>query len=357
MNHVPTPCPDTSAAPPLKAPDRRRWLMVAAASALAGCSSVQPTGHSASAARAATDAAPETAAPFGEVEVQDLDWVDAARDRRLPVRLYMPPSSQDAPAPLFVFSHGLGGSRSGYSYMARHLASCGVACLHVQHVGSDRQIWLGNPFGLVGRLQRAARDDEAMARALDVRAALDRLLATDEWAPRLDPRRIAMGGHSYGANTTLLVLGARVSRADPALELVDPRFCAGVLLSAPPLYGERDVAGVLGPIQVPTLHITTTDDEINVPGYHSPPADRLAVYAAVGGRPKSVAVFDGGPHSVFTDRQSPGGPELNAAIKRATQRLCASFLDDAWTHGPELRQLRAAGEAQAPLLSRFDIQT
>ena len=88
-------------------------------------------------------------------------------------------ASSQNPVPLVVFSHGIGGSRSGYSYLGRYWASQGFASLHLQHVGSDTSIWFGNPFGLPGRLQDAAQEGEAIARVHDLHFALDRLLASE----------------------------------------------------------------------------------------------------------------------------------------------------------------------------------
>jgi len=76
----------------------------------------------------------------------DFDWVDEARRRPVPVRLYLPNQDPSKQAPLVVFSHGLGGSRNGYSYFGSYLAQHGVASLHLQHVGSDRSLWFGNIF-------------------------------------------------------------------------------------------------------------------------------------------------------------------------------------------------------------------
>ena len=62
----------------------------------------------------------------------DWDWLDSTRQRRVPVRLYLPEAAgADAPVPLVVFSHGIGGSRHGYSYLGRHWASQGYASLHI----------------------------------------------------------------------------------------------------------------------------------------------------------------------------------------------------------------------------------
>ncbi len=256
----------------------------------------------------------------------DFEWHDAARSRAVPVRLYLPVQADPAhPVPLVVFSHGIGGSRAGYRYLGEHWAAQGYASLHLQHVGSDRTIWLGNPFSLVDRLQGAARDGEAIARVLDLHFALDTLLA-GPLAPRIDATRIVAAGHSYGANTTLLAAGAQVEREGRVLDFRDPRIRAAIVLSAPPFYGERDPAKILAPITIPTLHVTATEDVIRIPGYYSEARDRETVFEATGSRAKALAVFEGGSHSIFTDRRGTGGATLNPQVKEATRALSVAFL-------------------------------
>ncbi len=97
----------------------------------------------------------------------DFDWRDTSRSREIPARLYWPTEVSPGRVPLIVFSHGMGGSRNGYTYLAARWAAHGIASLHVQHIGSDASLWRGNPFELVGRLQAATRDDEAAARVGD----------------------------------------------------------------------------------------------------------------------------------------------------------------------------------------------
>ena len=274
--------------------------------------------------------------------VLEFDWRDGARERDVPVRLYLPGAARrDTPAPLVVFSHGIGGSRSGYSYLGRHWAAQGFASLHLQHVGSDRSLWMGNPLTLPSRLQDAAQEREAIARVADLHFALDRLLASAE-GERIDPDRIAAAGHSYGANTTLLAVGASVERDGRRVALRDARLKAAIVISAPPFYGEAALGRVLGAIDVPSLHITSTEDVIRVPGYYSGAEDRIAVFDATGGARKALAVFDGGSHSMFTDRAGTGGAQLNAQVKAATQALSIAFLrqvfglggEDAWRAWP-----------------------
>jgi predicted dienelactone hydrolase len=255
-------------------------------------------------------------------DTRDIEWIDARRQRAVPARLYLPRAVQ--PVPLIVFSHGIGGSRLGYTWLGQSVARHGIASLHLQHVGSDRQLWSGNIFSLVDRLQAAAQDSEAIARAQDVRFALDTLL-TSELAPRFDADRIIAAGHSYGANTTLLVSGASVEREGRLVALRDERVRAAIAMSAPPFYGEADPREILRTVQVPSLHVTCTEDVIRIPGYYSGAEDRLAVYDAVGSPRKWLAVYDGGSHSMFTDRAGTGGA-LNPKAKQATAALAMAFV-------------------------------
>ena len=318
---------------------RRSFLLAASATAAIGAALAVPGARPLHAQERSFDAI-------------DLDWVDAARERAVPVRLYLPrAATPDRPVPLAVFSHGIGGSRRGYSYLGHHWASEGVASLHLQHVGSDRSLWGdGSPFALVGRLQGAAQASEAIARVHDLRFALDTLLA-DALGARIDARRIVAAGHSYGANTTLLAAGARVERGGHSIDLREPRLRAAIVISAPPFYGEASPRRILEPIRIPSLHVTATEDIIRIPGYYSGAEDRVAVFDAIGSARKTLAVFAGGSHSMFTDRAGTGGVELNAQVKVATRELSGAFLrsvlDDDDTG------LRAWPQRHASIVARF----
>lgn len=314
---------------------RRQWLAAALGSALLARGAC------------AADATAEVS-----FTTRDFEWADAGRDRPVPVRLYWPAGAV-APVPLMLFSHGLGGSRMGYSYLGSHWASRGVASLHVQHVGSDRSVWAGNPLTLAGRLQNAAQANEVLARVADMRYALDHLLASP-LGERIDPTRIVAAGHSYGATTTLLLAGARVERSDQPLPLREPRLCGAIVLSAPPFYSEGSLAQFLSPITLPTLHITATDDVIRVPGYYSEASDRLAVFDAIGSMPKALAVFAGGSHGIFTDRSGTGGVTLNPQVKAATQALSMAFLRNLFER--DASALKAWPEAHRAILARYSLQ-
>jgi dienelactone hydrolase len=271
----------------------------------------------------------------------------------LPVAQAADAATKPPAAPLVVFSHGIGGSREGYSYIGKYLAANGIAALHVQHVGSDRSLWFGNPLQMVGRLQDAAKEGEAIDRTKDVRFALDRVLSDAQLKTQLDPKRIAAAGHSYGANTTLLLAGARVERDGKAMDLADPRITAAVIISAPPFYGEGDPAQILKSIRVPSLHITATGDEIKIPGYYSAAKDRVAVYEAIApASGKLLAVFKEGSHSMFTDRLGTGGEALNPQVKKATRELMLAFFQQVFAG--DAKALAAWPAQHQSIVARYD---
>lgn len=276
------------------------------------------------------------ASPAPGHRVLDLELFDTARQRPVPARLYLPlMASPNMPVPLVVFSHGLGGSRLGYSYLGRHWADAGIASLHPQHVGSDSAVWRGNPLEVLQRLQTAARDVEALARALDLRFAMNEVLASNQGG-LINTSRMAVAGHSYGANTAMLIAGARVDTdgAHPG-ELRDGRIRAAILISAPPLLGQGPAQQVLGNVSMPTLHITSLDDTINLPGYRSTVEDRIAIFDAMARSPRTLAVYNTGGHSIFTDRTTRSGPLTSARIKSATQELCTLFLHQSLQKGQD----------------------
>jgi len=258
-----------------------------------------------------------------EVGVMVCDWTDAKRDRAVPARIYYPKNAA-GPFPLVIFSHGVGGTRDGYEYLGRHWASHGYVCVHVQHKGSDDEVWRGkgNP---IESMRKATLDyRNGISRPKDVTFAIDQMekLNADDPAlkGRVDVKRIGVAGHSFGAYTTLASAGQVFSGPlGIKVSFADPRVKAAIPMSAPFNKGQ-DPKKCFAKFATPCLHMTGTLDV-------SPIADttveqRRIPYDNIAGADQYLITFAGGDHMIFSGR----GANRPAAAKDAEfQRLiCAS---------------------------------
>lgn len=242
------------------------------------------------------------AAPYSTPEqptaIWRAEWRDAKRDRVVPVKIYYP--TGPGPYPVIVFSHGLGGSREGYEYLGTYWAAHGFVAVHLQHIGSDDSLWKngGGMEGMRGGLSLQSVQD----RPRDVSFALDQLQKLNQdaaWPPhgKLDLTRIGMAGHSFGANTTLLVSGAK---APLGASLADSRVKCAIAMSSPPPYN-RNYATLYAGIKIPVFHMTGTKDTTQFEPPGSTPLDRRIPYDN-STDPAYLLTFAGGDHMLFSGR-------------------------------------------------------
>ena len=148
------------------------------------------------------------------------------RGEDLQVRVSAPATGGDLP--VLVFSHGFGWSMNGYAPLADFWAAHGFVVVQPTHLDS-RTLGIAHEDPRFPRIWRIRIDD--------VTRVLDGLDAVEAAVPglrgRVDRGRIAVAGHSWGAQTVSTLLGARVLGADgvPGEDMTDPRVRAGVLLA------------------------------------------------------------------------------------------------------------------------------
>ncbi len=218
--------------------------------------------------------------------VLDDTWLDAARQRDVPVKLRWPDASvHPGQRPLVLFSHGLGGSREGGAVWGEAWAAAGFVVLHLQHPGSDLAAVRGvaSSFNDKTGLRSAAGAPQLLARLRDVGFVLDeigRRHATNQgrWG-MARPTQVGMSGHSFGAHTTLGVAGQRY----PGFEgIAEPRLASFIALSPtlPPSPDGGDARRAFERITRPVLSITGTRDG-DVAGTGATPERRAAVFSAL----------------------------------------------------------------------------
>ena len=257
----------------------------------------------------------------------DLDVVDEGRERTIPVRVWLP--SHGRPAPVILFSHGLGGARDGNAYLGRHWSARGSCVVFLQHAGSDEAVWRDLPFPeRLPALRKAINLSTTLDRYRDVSAVLDRLKAWNGEAGgpldgRLDPARVGIAGHSFGAVTAQGVTGQRT--ADGRTPFTDRRIGAALLMS-PSLPRIGDGQSAFGSIAIPWMIMTGTEDDS--PVGNATPQSRREVFSALPPGEKYELVLFQGEHQAFGDRVLPGSKRpRDPNHHRVVLALSTAFFD------------------------------
>lgn len=243
-----------------------------------------------------------------EPVVLDLTVKDRSRKREIPIRVYLAPGPN--PAPVILFSHGLGGSREGNAYLGQHWARRGFVGVFLQHPGSDSTVWQDvPPARRIAAMREAASGRNFMLRVGDVSAVLDQLVEWNETGVpalggRLEMTKVGMSGHSFGAVTTQAVSGQRTRIG--AKPFTDARITAALLLS-PSSPREGTPRQAFSRVAMPWLLMTGTHDTALIGS--ADVASRLAVFPALPPGGKYELVLYRGEHSAFTDRALPGDTE------------------------------------------------
>ena len=282
----------------------------------------------------------------------DLTVHDTARERDIPLRVYLPASG--VAAPVVLFSHGLGGSREGSSFLGRHWAARGYVAVFLQHPGSDVSVWQDKPDDERMRdLRSAANVRSFLLRVEDVKVVLDQLRRwNDEPANvlrgRLDLAHVGMSGHSFGAITTQAVSGQAYVAAGQ--RYTDPRIDAAILFS-PSSPHRGSPADAFSGVRIPWLLMTGTLDQASI---GASIAERLAVYPALPPGGKYELVLDGARHSAFTDRALPGDEGArNPNQHRAILAISTAFWD-AYLKGDQAARAWLDGDGPRDVLEPPD---
>jgi len=290
-----------------------------------------------------------SAGPY-QVQTHEDEWFDQKRGRQVPVRIYRP-ADAPGPRPVIIFSHGLSGSREGYEYLGRHWASHGLISVHLQHQGSDIQVWR-NDSSPVKALRQAALNPEAIInRPLDVSFALDQLQRLNRedafFQDRLALDRIGAAGHSFGAHTALTVAGQiMIGPGGSEYSWGDPRVKAFIAMSAPVPQKKEQWPLAYSRIKIPGLHLTGTKDDL--PVGHSPAAERRVPYDHIHGPDQHLLIFQDGDHMVFAglERRAEKDAVFHELIQMSSTAFWQAYLQDearakAWLAGEGFREFLA----------------
>ena len=254
---------------------------------------------------------------------------DAARQRDMPVRVRLPEGAA-RPAPVVLFSHGLGGSLEAGTVFAEAWARAGYLVIHLQHPGSDKAVWQG--AGGAAALLQAANRRELSARLADMRFVAG-LVGTGQMVGSCplsggDRGRIAAAGHSFGA-VTVMNLARTATGTDT------PAFRAVIALSPQSPGNRAELApAAFGRVAVPVMTATGSRDGSPLAGGRSlkeVTAARAAVFRALPASATGMAHVglwvDGATHADFSGGSPPRGFAADPHPQELVTAASLAFLD------------------------------
>jgi predicted dienelactone hydrolase len=330
---------------------KRVMIALALAALFAGCATPrqQPPAPAAAAATSTASADAKTLhedLPVGAIPNALLR--DAQRNRDLELVIEYP--TRGGLYPVIIFSHGYGGSNRAYTALTEYWTSRGYVCIKPNHADAGRIREALAPVIEERREQRRSRrqepnpqptgppppdpesiwegqtENDYRNRVRDITLIIDNLANLETQYPelkgRMDPARVGIGGHSYGALTTMLAAGLKVTKNGAALRLADARMKAGLAMSP------QGVAADIGTtsdswseVRIPMLYMTGSRD-FGVEGQdptwrrqayeNSPPPDKWLVW------------IEGATHMTFTGALGALTPQemdrRQAAVRDAQNR-------------------------------------
>lgn len=134
-------------------------------------------------------------------------FFDTSRNRQLLTDIYIPESNNSHQSiPVIIISHGLGLDSSNFRYLAKHLASHGLAVIVPNH-----------PDVLLKKINLTKLEEakELINRPLDIKYILDELEKIDQvhtpFQGKLNLQQVGVFGQSLGGYTALALAGAKIN--------------------------------------------------------------------------------------------------------------------------------------------------
>jgi predicted dienelactone hydrolase len=291
--------------------------------------------------------------PLAVETADNLTLPDPARKKDLPYKVYYPRTG--GPFPVILFSHGFGGNKDAFGSVGRHWAGHGYVVIHPTHDdgvgrGKARPAAASSADGTkpAGRLLAGLNDPPKIAgRVADLSLILDSLDKLPDAVPalkgRIDPTRIGVGGHSFGAYTAMLIGGVTADLGtEKAKSFADRRVRCILPISAQGAGQQGLTESSWAALRIPMMTITGTLDRgaggqgldwKKEPFVRSPPGDKYLV------------VIDGANHMSFGGGLGARGAGPTEVVKRCSLRFWDAYLKNADDARADLRSDRLAVDA------------
>jgi dienelactone hydrolase len=295
--------------------DRRQLLlgMPAALVGLGGCR-----------AASAEDLQPAHSGRGGQPPWEDKALLDPGTRRRIRLRLRLPAAREGERSgqrcPLIVYSPGLGSGLSNGAAWCEAWRQAGFVVATLAHPGTDERLWDTSRHSLRANLAEALAPAQYVHRVSDCRYAIRQCLTAMGLEGIVDPVRIGIAGHSFGALTVQALAGAAARGKDG--------FTIAAAIALSPGARTAATAGALGRIGMPFFCVTGDRDGTVTFGRGAdarrlgmPLPFRLAVYRNLPAGAKQLLIAAGADHMTFAgERVSPARFSRDVPVSDAADR-------------------------------------
>lgn len=203
----------------------------------------------------------------------DQQLQDSATGRKIAIRIRLPEKKQASG--LILYSPGLGSGLSNGEYWCNTWQAAGFVVATLSHPVTNEDIWNTEKSSFKMNLNAALAAPQYSLRVNDCKFAISACLKNLGIESYIDPQRIGIAGHSYGALTVQSIAGQLGNK--------DTRIKAAIALSPGAI--SKDRAKSMQQVGIPFMCVTGQQDNSVTFKYGSesmklgvPLANRLAIY-------------------------------------------------------------------------------
>ncbi|WP_353929745.1 alpha/beta hydrolase [Okeanomitos corallinicola TIOX110] len=264
-----------------------------------------------------------------------LDFFDATRNRSLLTDVYLP--NVQHPTPVIVISHGLGLNSSNFHYLAKHLASQGLAVVLPNHP----QLFTSHNHN-----SKFKEAKEFINRPLDIKYILDQLenynQSNPQFQDKLNLQQVGVMGQSFGGYTALALAGAKINfqqldqdchpdrlqntwnmslllqcralellpksqredNSNLSIDLQDERVKAAIAIN--PITSSIFGKSGLNQIQTPVMFISSSEDTVAPALY-----EQIIPFSWLNNPDKYLVMLIGGTHFSTIGNSQPGSKQIS----------------------------------------------
>lgn len=284
-----------------------------------------------------------TASAVASVKSEDITLQDARRGKDLECRVHFPETGDRLP--LIVFSHGFGADKTAFAAISQHVAAQGYVIVHPSHAdgfgrsGKKEGVAgfgaLRSGGGLAGLLSDPSKIEGRVGDVVLVIESIEKLYTKiPALKGRIDPARIGVGGHSYGAYTSMLIGGVTADIGEvKARSFADPRVRCILPISGQGTGQQGLTESSWAQLKLPMMTMTGSRDQgaggqgpdwKKEPYKFSPPGDKYLVFiegathvsfGGLGGRNSAITEVVKATTVAFWDAYLKDDAKAKAALK------------------------------------------